>query len=343
VQRSYIKGANGTLFLFEGLRSNVTKIKSMEGIDICWVEEAEKVTAESWDVLIPTIRKPGSEIWVTFNPDLEEDPTYQRFVIAPPPASAVVEMNYYDNPWFGETELANEEAYLRRVDPDRHANIWGGKPRKNNDAQILKGKWRIDSVTPEELKEADGPYFGADWGFSVDPTAVIKLWLLPGSVPQAFRLYIEAEAYQVGVSVVDLPTFFRRVPGSAETVIRADNARPELINHVDGDRGESGKEKPLRVIAAKKWPGSIEDGIDWLRSCEEIIIHPSCKHTQDEAKDWSYKKDRLTGDITTEIVDKHNHCWDAVRYALQPLIHDASRKKPPAAPSGMGSKSTWSV
>jgi len=327
VQRSYIRSkVNGTLFLFEGLRSNVTKIKSLEGVDICWVEEAEAISEASWDVLIPTIRKPGSEIWISFNPDLEEDPTYQRFVINPPPTAKVVALNFADNPWFADSELAAEEAYKRRVDPDGHAWIWLGQPRKHNDAQVLKDKWRIDSLSIPE--DADGPYHGADWGFSTDPTTVMRCWEFPGNHGGKI-LYIEAEAYKVGVEVDDLPTFFRRIPNIAGYVVRADNARPELVSKVNGDRGPDGSEAELRVVSAKKWPGSIEDGISWLRNHEEIVIHPSCKHTIEEARLWSYKKDRLTGDVLPELVDKHNHCWDAIRYAGQPLISRYNESKGP--------------
>jgi len=312
VQRSYIRSkVNGTLFLFEGLRSNVTKIKSLEGVDICWVEEAEAISEESWDVLIPTIRKPGSEIWISFNPDLEEDPTYQRFVVKPPPNATTVKLNHDDNPWFKDSELAAEEAYMRRVDPERHAWIWGGYPRKHNDAQVLKDKWRVDAIPIPE--DADGPYFGADWGFATDPTTGLRFWLLPGSVQKVFRLYIDAEAYRIGVPVTELPAFFLQLPGVQGHVIRADAARPELVHHVNGTDG-------LVVQSAKKWAGSVEDGVGWLRSCEEIIIHPGCRHTIEEARMWSYKKDRLTGDVLPVLVDKHNHCWDAIRYAAQPLI-----------------------
>ena len=96
----------GSLFLFEGLRYNVTKIKSLEGIDICWVEEAERVSQASWQVLIPTIRKAGSEIWVTFNEDQESDATYQRFILHPPPDTWVQQVGWQDNPWFPDVQMA---------------------------------------------------------------------------------------------------------------------------------------------------------------------------------------------------------------------------------------------
>jgi phage terminase large subunit len=99
-QNTVIRGLNGTEFTFEGLHHNVTKIKSYEGADRVWVEEAQAVSKKSWDILIPTIRKDGSEIWMTFNPEFEDDETYQRFVLDPPKSAKVVFINYQDNPFF---------------------------------------------------------------------------------------------------------------------------------------------------------------------------------------------------------------------------------------------------
>ena len=108
VQESKILGKNGSDFAFVGIRQqNITNIKSFEAVDICWVEEAQVVTKKSWDMLTPTIRKPGSEIWVTFNPELDTDETYERFVLNPPEESIVIECNYTDNPWF-PNELEKE-------------------------------------------------------------------------------------------------------------------------------------------------------------------------------------------------------------------------------------------
>jgi len=126
VQRNQIIGPNGSRFIFEGLRANITKIKSMEGIDIVWVEEAESVTSESWDTLIPTIRKPGSEIWITFNPKRQLDATYQRFVINPPPDAYVTKVNYSDNPWF-PPELEKERKHMMETDFDLYQHIWEGE------------------------------------------------------------------------------------------------------------------------------------------------------------------------------------------------------------------------
>ena len=123
----------GTVFLFEGLKSNVTKIKSMEGITIVWAEEAEKISKKSWDTLIPTIREDDSEIWITFNPDDDLDETYVRFVEDPPPDCYSVQVNYHLNPWFPEV-LRKEMEYLRDKDYAEYEHIWEGKPR-----QAIKG------------------------------------------------------------------------------------------------------------------------------------------------------------------------------------------------------------
>jgi len=129
---------NGSLFMFSGLSNQtVESLKSIEGVDICWVEEAKNVSKRSWDILTPTIRKPGSEIWVTFNPDLETDETYQRFVVNPPADCMAVEINWRDNPWF-DAVLEQERQDTLRRDPDSYPNIWDGKPKRVVDGAVYK-------------------------------------------------------------------------------------------------------------------------------------------------------------------------------------------------------------
>ncbi len=132
VQKNQIIGSNGSRFIFEGLRSNITKIKSLEGIDIVWVEEAEAVTKTSFQVLIPTIRKPGSEIWVSFNPYDELDDVYQRFVLSPPPETYSVQINYPQNPWLPE-ELLKEAEYMKSQDEGLYRHIWLGECLSNKE------------------------------------------------------------------------------------------------------------------------------------------------------------------------------------------------------------------
>jgi len=128
VTNTEIRGKNGTQFGFEGLRHNISNLKSWEGADICWVEEAHTVTRSSWNILIPTIRKEGSEIWITFNPELEEDETYQRFVVDPPKDSFVCKITYKDNPWFPQV-LELERLALKEKDPIAYDNVWEGNPK----------------------------------------------------------------------------------------------------------------------------------------------------------------------------------------------------------------------
>lgn len=141
IEQSSIKGSNGTEFFFEGLKHNVAKVKSFEGIDRAWVEEAQTVSKTSWDTLIPTVRKEGSEIWLTFNPELESDETYQRFVINPPSDAIVVKVNWSDNPWFPEV-LRLEKDSLKERDPDSYLNVWEGHCRQSLDGAIYAKELR---------------------------------------------------------------------------------------------------------------------------------------------------------------------------------------------------------
>jgi phage terminase large subunit len=143
VQQTIIKGRNGTEFTFHGLKHNIANIKSVEGSDIAWVEEAHTVSKTSWETLIPTIRKEGSEIWISFNPELEEDETYKRFVLRPPASAKVVKINHSDNPWFPEV-LRQEMEDLRDRDPDAYLHVWEGNCR-----QMLEG-----AIYAQELRKA---------------------------------------------------------------------------------------------------------------------------------------------------------------------------------------------
>lgn len=158
VQRTSIRHLiTGSEYMFYGIKNNTTKIKSLEGIDICWVEEAEAVSKESWETLIPTIRKPGSEIWVSYNPKNILDDTHQRFVIAPPHDICLLTVNYTDNPWFPEV-LRLEMEECKRKDYDLYLHIWEGEPVADSDMAIIKPSW-IAAAVDAHLKigfEASG-------------------------------------------------------------------------------------------------------------------------------------------------------------------------------------------
>lgn len=140
VTQTEIRGRNGSLFIFSGLATQtVESIKSFEGVDVCWCEEAQSISKRSWDVLLPTIRKPGSEIWLTLNPHLETDETYARFVAAPPGNSWVQRVNWRDNPWFPAV-LDAERLETQRRDPDNYGNIWEGEPLRVAEGAIYKNE-----------------------------------------------------------------------------------------------------------------------------------------------------------------------------------------------------------
>lgn len=136
IQQATIKGKNGTEFFFEGIKQNVNKIKSYEGVNVAWVEEAQTVSKNSWDILIPTIRAEGSEIWISFNPELEDDETYQRFIVNPPKDSVVVKMNWNDNPWFPQVLKAEMEE-LKIKDYNAYLTVWEGQCRQVVDGAIF--------------------------------------------------------------------------------------------------------------------------------------------------------------------------------------------------------------
>jgi phage terminase large subunit len=304
IQRTTIIGANGSEFIFKGLNGlTVDSIKSLEGADVCWVEEAHSVSERSWQILIPTIRKQGSKILITFNPDLPTDPVYQRFVINKPPSTYVAKVSYLDNPDCPET-LINEANYLKEVDYEAYAHIWLGEVRYHTDAQVFKGKYRVESFEVDESFGA--PMQGADWGFSVDPTVLIRAYI------KDRNLYIRHEAYKVNCEVDDTPALFYHIDNSNAYQIRADNARPELISYMS--------RAGFKIVSADKWPGCVEDRIGFMRSFESIIVHPDCTHTAEEMRLYSYKTDKRTGDVQPVLVDKHNHCIDAIGYALTPMI-----------------------
>ena len=136
ITQNSIRGKNGTEFAFVGLKNNVTNIKSFEGVDLCWVEEAQSVSKTSWNILIPTIRKEKSEIWVTFNPELESDETYQRFVVSPPENCKVAKINWSDNPWFPDTLKLEKDALFSR-DREAYNTVWEGLCRQTVDGAIF--------------------------------------------------------------------------------------------------------------------------------------------------------------------------------------------------------------
>lgn len=297
IGEKYVRTADKRVnYLFSGLNRNVDSLKSKSNIILCWVDEAEPVMENAWAKLIPTVRAKHSEIWVTFNPETEGSATDRRFR-GDVKYGRFAEVQYYDNPWFPEVLEKSRQADQENLDPATYAWIWEGAYRTDSDAQIFNGKIKIQEFTPGS--DWGGPYFGLDWGFSQDPTAATKCWI------NGDNMYIEYEAGKIGLELDDTAKYLmERLPGIEKHVIRADNARPESISHV--------KRMGLpRLTAAKKWPGSVEDGIAYMRSFKNIVIHPRCKETIRESRLYSYKVDRNSGDVLPTIIDKYNHYLDS--------------------------------
>lgn len=278
-------------------------------------EEAQLISQESWNVLIPTIRGAGSEIWISFNPDVEETPVWQMFVAHHRDNALVEKVNWDGNPWFPE-ELREEKDYLYRVDPGMAANVWGGELRSNTNASIFKGKYAVEAFPDDLYQSAERLFFGADFGFANDPSALVRCFIIDKV------LYIDYEAYGFGVEISELAKLFRTVPDVDSWTIKADCARPETISHL-------AKVDHLNIVAAPKWKESVREGIEFIRSFEKVIIHPRCVHTADEFRHYSWKTDRITGEILNVPEDKNNHCIDSARYSLSDYIqHKGQRIHP---------------
>ncbi|MDA5608708.1 PBSX family phage terminase large subunit [Pasteurella multocida] len=293
-------------YVFTGLRHNLDSIKSKARILLAWVDEAESVSEIAWQKLLPTVRESNSEVWVTWNPEKKGSATDLRFRQSIPENAMIVEMNYTDNPWFPdvlEQERLNDK---KRLDDATYRWIWEGAYLEASEAQIFKGKYEELEFKPNQ--DFNGPYFGLDFGFAKDPTAAVKCWVFDNN------LYIEHEAGKTGLELDHTAGFMKeRVPDIEKYILRADSARPESISYLK-------RNGIPRIEGVKKWSGSVEDGIEHIKSYRKIYIHPRCKETLREFRLYSYKTDRLTGDVLPTVLDEHNHYIDAIRYALNPLI-----------------------
>ncbi|MDY0668399.1 PBSX family phage terminase large subunit [Pasteurella multocida] len=307
IGEKYIRTKCGRVsYIFSGLRHNLDSIKSKARILLAWVDEAESVSEMAWSKLIPTVREHNSEIWLTWNPEKRDSATDKRFRQFPPDSSVIVEMNYTDNPWFPdvlEQERLNDK---KRLDDATYRWIWEGAYLEASEAQIFNGKYEELEFKPNQ--DFNGPYFGLDFGFAKDPTAAVKCWVFDNN------LYIEYEAGKTGLELDHTAGFMKeRVPDIEKYILRADSARPESISYLK-------RNGVPRIEGVKKWSGSVEDGIEHIKSYRKVYIHPRCKETLREFRLYSYKTDRLTGDVLPNVLDEHNHYIDAIRYALNPLI-----------------------
>lgn len=311
VQATTIIGANGTSFIFKGLKVNINSVKSFEGTDICWVEEAQTVSKTSWEVLIPTIRKPGSEIWISFNPSLESDETYQRFVVRPPSSAIVCKINYSDNPWLSD-ELKGEMEDLRNRDPDAFLNVWEGHCRQTLDGAIYAKEireateaGRITKVPYDHSKPVSTVW---DLGFS-DSTSI---WIFQ-SIAFEIRLIDFIQVQQMTV------TDILRVLQSRQYLYDMDylphDAQAKTLASAGRSIEQMLKAAGRRVKIVPKL--SLVDGINAART-----IFPQCWFDEANCADglqclrhYRYEVDPDTGNFSKNpLHDSNSHAADAFRY-----------------------------
>jgi phage terminase large subunit len=321
---THIETPGEGVIIFNGMQNHTAdSIKSLNGFRIAWIEEAQSLSQRSLDLLRPTIfRIPNSEIWASWNPRFPTDPidALLRGKDVPPDA-IVIRSSFEDNPWF-PPGLQREMEYDRRVDNEKYLHVWEGGYETHSQSRVFKN-WKVEEFeTPKDAVFL----FGGDWGYSIDPNVLVRMWLGPDPGPGAHRkLYIDQEVYMVGCEIDWTPALFDTLaneksptwpldqkPGMARNwPIIADSARPETISYLQR-HGYS------RLEAAKKGPDSVKEGIIFIQGFE-IIIHPRCRHTKDEFTHYNYVVDKLTGLVTNVLEDKKNHVIDSVRYALEKL------------------------
>jgi len=313
----------GQKILLKGL-DKALKVKSLKlkkgYFKFLWFEEAEEFNGmnEIRSVQQSVLRGGEKFIqFITYNPPNDPQAWVNKESLVAKPGRHVHHSTYQDVPreWLGEKFIEDAE-WLRENNILAYEHEYLGIAVGLHESIIFSGKYSVQTFDPKP--EWHGPYFGADWGFSQDPNTLVKCWVeeiphVSGDDRKASRrLFIEYAAFEQGVELDDIPRFYDTVPDSKSHKIYADCSRPETISHI--------KHKGYNIVGAEKWPGSVEDGIAVLKSFVEIVIHTRCTEMQEEARLYSYKIDKLTKDITTDIVDKFNHGWDAVRYALSKYI-----------------------
>jgi len=320
IGEKYIRTKNRRIdYVFSGLRTNLdSAIKSKARIIGNWTDEAENVSEVAWRKLTGTLREEGpgwiAENWVSYNPESPDSATHRRFADSPADDCVVTDVNWQDNPYFPSL-LNKQRLEDQRLRPDTYEHTWEGAFLTSTEAQIFHGKFTVDEFEP--LSHWDGPYQGGDFGFSQDPTVAVRVWIGDRC------LWIEHEAGKVGLELDDTGTFIcDNIPRFAELTTRWDSARPESISHLKkAVKHSEDTRTPLpNSVSVDKWPGSVEDGIAFIRSFDKVVIHPRCTGTAREFRLYSYKVDRLTQDILKVVVDAHNHYIDAIRYALAPII-----------------------
>lgn len=338
VLQSEIRGANGSTFTFHGLRDqSVHNIKSLESVDILWVEEAQNVSKKSWLTAIPTIRKPGSEIWVSFNPELETDDTFQRFVVNPPANAKVMKTSWRDNPWLSQ-EIKDDIEHLRKTDPVEYDHVYEGNCKAAVDGAVYREQLsaaekdgRMCRVPYDPIRPVDTFW---DLGFG-DNTSI---WFAQ-SVGLEFRL-----VDFVSDSLKDLSFYFnelRKRPYSYGTHYLPHDARAKTLAAGGRSIQQQVEAAGFRVKIVSEL--SVADGIAAART-----IFNKCWFDQDKCADgiqalkhYRYEFDEKLGSFKREPVhDWASHPSDAFRMFAVAIKEPARQKEKIKAPPRV--MSAWS-
>jgi phage terminase large subunit len=324
ITQSAIRGKNGTEFAFVGLKNNVANVKSYEGVDYCWVEEAQTVSRHSWNTLIPTIRKEGSEIWITFNPELETDETYQRFVVRPPEQAVVQKINWSDNPWFPEV-LALEKDSLKSRDPSAYQTVWEGLCRLTvdgaifaNEMQVAELDDRITKVTYDPTKPVHA-IFDLGWA---DSTAI---WFLQfvGMETRLIR-YHEDSQKTISHYLALMQTYGYMydtlwLPHDAQNKTLASNGKS--IEEIVRSAGYK-----TRIIERTPIADSINAARTIFRNC--WFDRENCYDGLQCLRHYRYDVDPETGQFSRQpLHDQYSHGADAFRYIGLMINEPKPRRK----------------
>lgn len=289
----------GSRVSFIGMDRNPESAKSLEGCTIFWGEEAQTFTRRSVELIIPTIRAAGSRMYWGWNPRFRDDPVDEMFRGGnPPEKSYIAHVGYQDNPWFYQTRMPSELRRMRRANPKRAAHIWDGGYDENPDAAIFTN---IFVGRPEYIPEKAIPRFGLDFGFSSDPNALIKSYLLE----EWDTIYIAQEAYAHKLATRHLPDMLDSVTESRDYPIIGDSSRPETI--------EALCNAGFNVLPSKKGPGSVKNGLTWMQGYK-LLIDPDCPNFLYEAQRYKWKEDPNGKPLPMPENHQQDHGIDAVRY-----------------------------
>jgi phage terminase large subunit len=301
-----IRGPNESLFIFKGIQNHTaSRFKSAEGFNRGLFDEAQELSQKSMDLAIPTFRAQGSILRFGWNPTAPSDPVDRMFrENADDPNFVCVTANYSDNPWFPD-DLRGDMERDKRRDPEKYAHVWLGKYRKLSEARVFRN-WRVGKM---EVPKGCRPYFGCDWGFAVDPTVIVRLYLIGERT-----IYINAESWAVGCEIDRTPALFDKIDGGMARLwpCVGDSSNPQAISYMR-------RHGYPKLIAAKKGPGSVEEGVEFMKSYDIVVDPDACPHVVDELSSYSYEIDKRTDEVLPILEDKKNHTIDACRYALEPL------------------------